>query len=140
DALTEERLDEFLSGSPLTPVERKQVKAAADKTKLYASLVVVHSFSDAITTFNEFSVYLRKNGIFIESALRNKFYEIEGLMVDALAEQHLNIGQHHNQPLAWKWEKVAILEKEGKALTEALDKEVQARLWSADSLLDIKPK
>jgi hypothetical protein len=75
---------------------------------------------------------LIKNGIFIERGLRDKFYEIDKLMLGAVAEQRMNL-QNQNQ-LGWKWEKVAALNKQGQDFIDDLERKVQARLWNADSI------
>jgi hypothetical protein len=131
DDLPEEQLNDYLSKSPLEKWEQAAVKAATDKTGYYASRMVVHSLGDAFTTYNNYGLYLRKNGIFIESRLRDKFYEFEKLIQEALAEQHINV-QQHNPLRPWKSEKLAELDQKGRSLLTALEREVRGRLWNAD--------
>jgi hypothetical protein len=134
DVMTEEQLNEFLSKSPLANWEQNELKRATDKTQYYASHIVMHSFTDTLTTYNEYGVYLIKNGIFIESGLRDKFREIDQLMQEALTEQKINVLQQRDQSLAWKWEKIAALDRKGRELIHELEREVQARLWNADAI------
>jgi hypothetical protein len=75
---------------------------------------------------------MRRKGIFIQPSLREKFHEISKLMIEAFAEQNLNV-QEPNL-LRWKWQKYAVLDKAGQTLIEALEREVHRRLWNSDSI------
>jgi hypothetical protein len=79
-----------------------------------------------------YGLFVRKNGIFIERGLLAKFHEIEKLMIEALTERQMNLSR---QQLTHNWEKQAALEREGRPLLGTLEREVQARLWNADSIL-----
>jgi hypothetical protein len=93
--------------------------------------MMVHSFGDALETYNNYALYLRKNGIFIEGRLREKFYDFEKLIKEALVEQNTNLQQQHNQLRPWNSEKCIALEK-GESRLNDLQQEVQGRLWNAD--------
>jgi hypothetical protein len=133
DLMSEEQLNDFLSKSPLANWEQTELKAAADKTKYYASHVVFHLLNDTLTAYSSYGLYMRRSGIFIERGLRDKFHEIDKLMIEALTEQKINVLQRQDL-LTWNWEKLAALEEKGKLLVEALEREVQGRLWNADSI------
>jgi hypothetical protein len=81
--------------------------------------------------YNGYGLFVRKNGIFIERGLLDKFHEIEKLMIEALTEQKINLGRQH---LTWNWGKQAALDTKGRPLLDALEREVQARLWTADAI------
>jgi hypothetical protein len=134
DKMTDEQLDEFLSNSQpqLAESEKKELKAAQKKTKYYEARIVFHYLSDALKAYNGYETYVRTNGIFIESGLRQKFHDISKLMTAALAEQHQNM-QEPNL-LRWKWQNYAVLDKTGQTLMEALEREVHKRLSKPDSI------
>jgi len=129
DKLTQPQLDHFLSNSPLADWEKTELKAAGDKTRYYIDRIVLHEMNDTLSVYNGYGLFVRKNGIFIERGLLEKFHEIEKLMIEALAEQKMNLNRQ-----TWKQEKQAALEKEGRPLLDALEREVQARLWTADAI------
>jgi len=131
DKMTEPQLDHFLSKSPLADWEKNELKAAEAKTLYYASRIVLHEMNDTLLVYNGYGLFVRKNGIFIERGLLAKFHAIEKLMIEALTEQKTNLSR---QQLTWNWEKQAALEKEGRYLLDALEREVQARLWNADAI------
>jgi hypothetical protein len=131
DDMTEPQLDHFLSKSPLAEWEKNELRAADNKTKYYVRRIVFHQLNDTLSVYNDYGLFVRKNGIFIERGLLDKFHEIDKLMIEALTEQRMNLGR---QELTWKWEKQAALEKKGMPLLDALEREVQARLWTADAI------
>jgi hypothetical protein len=133
DPLSEEQLNNYLSTSPLDKFQQAEVKAAADRSKRFSDYSLLHSFGAAVTTYNNYARYLHTNGIFIESRLRDKFYEIEELILEAISEQRANFEQRQDPkgPL-WKTEKLDALLEKGRSLLQALEREVQKRLWNAD--------
>ena len=73
------------------------------------------------------TVYLDKNGIFIQSTLAEKFHQIEEVLWAALAEYEMN-KQHDLKPR--EQEALKKLLKEGEPLMKDLQTEVQKRLWT----------
>jgi hypothetical protein len=65
--------------------------------------------------------------------VRNKFYELDDLMWDALAEHRVNkqIGQ-----IPRMHEKIDAFRKQGPELLNGLERMVQGRLWKPTSLSD----
>jgi hypothetical protein len=129
DGIPEEQLNEFLNKSPLTSLEQTQLKTAANKTEYYARCMDVYLLKDALAAYNSYEVYVRKNGIFIERSLLDTFHEIDKLMIEALDGQHLKVGR-----LPFSREKIAAVMPKAQSLIVALEREVQRRLWNADSI------
>jgi hypothetical protein len=132
DNMSSGQLAEFLSKSPLAKWEQEELKVATDKTEYYAKHIVGYLLSDTFAAYNNYGAYIRKNGIFIERSLHDKFHQVERLMIDALTEQQIRITQPQDH--LDKWEKLAELDRKGRPLIEALEREVQGRLWSASSV------
>jgi hypothetical protein len=76
---------------------------------------------------------LKKSGIFIPSEVRNKFYELDALMWDALVEHRVNkeVGQ-----IPLMNSKVDAFRSQGTELLNGLERVVQRRLWNPPSLSD----
>jgi hypothetical protein len=129
DGIPEEQLNEFLNKSRLTSLEQTQLKTAANKTEYYARCMDVYLLKDALAAYNSYEVYVRKNGIFIDRSLLVTFHEIDKLMIEALDEQHLKVGR-----LPFSREKIAAVRPKAQSLIVALEREVQRRLWNADSI------
>jgi hypothetical protein len=89
----------------------------------------VYLLQDALAAHNSYEVYIRKNGIFIDRHLVDKFHEIEKLMREVLDEQSVKVSR-----LPFDRTKFAAATKKGNSLIKALELEVQRRLWSADSV------
>ncbi len=122
DRMSAERLDEFLETSPLTAVEKAELKAASDKRQYYGEVKPWHDLSKAIDTYNEFHTKFAKNAIFIMEPLKTKFAEVDDMLKVAIIERQV---QPH------KFDKAGSLNSKGRALLKALERDVQGRLWSS---------
>jgi hypothetical protein len=120
--MSSERLDEFLEASPLTPVQKGELKAAPDKTRYYTSVKGWHDLDKAIDTYNEFHAKFSKNGIFIPAPLKSKFAAIDNMLKEAIIERQV---QPH------KFDRGVALHEKGRALLAALERDIQGRLWSS---------
>ena len=122
DQMSAERLDEFLEISPLTAVEKGELKAASDKTKYYREVKPWHELDKAIDAYNEFHTKFAKNGIFIPDPLKTKFAGVDEMLKEAIIERQV---QRH------KFDKAGALHDKGRALLNALERDVRDRLWSS---------
>ena len=85
-----DQLDEFLNNSRLQDWEKTELKAAKDRTQYFIKRIFWHRLSDARAACKEHHAYLKKSGIFILAETREKFYELDALMWDALTESEIN--------------------------------------------------
>lgn len=72
--------------------------------------------------------YVNRSGIFVHPDLRAKIRKLIGLIYDAIDERQFD-RQYPSPGATDRWIKADILRNDGKALYEALEDEVQARLW-----------
>src|SRR5260370_42350892 len=61
DKMSAERLDEFLETSPLTALEKAELKATSDKIKYYDKVRAWHDLDKAINAYAEFHTKFAKN-------------------------------------------------------------------------------
>jgi hypothetical protein len=123
------QLDEFLSKSPLENYQKDELRKALDKNQYYQQAIFWPRLNSARKQFRKCAVFLRRKGIFMPPALKEKFSAIEELIWNSLSECELNKNEavwpkHH--------EDQDKLNKEGEALMEQLEREVQARLWKSE--------
>jgi hypothetical protein len=62
DQMSDERLAEFLEASPLTALQKAELKAASDKKKYYGEVKGWHDLDKAIDAYNEFHMKFAKPG------------------------------------------------------------------------------
>jgi hypothetical protein len=116
DKMSAERLDEFLETSPLTALQKAELKAASDKKKYYGEVKAWHDLDKAIDAYNEFHTKFAKNGIFIMEPLKTKFAEVDDMLKEAIIERQV---QPH------KFDKGVALNSRGRALLKALGRQLQ---------------
>jgi hypothetical protein len=73
DRMSEEYLDDFLDKSPLTSLQKSELKASPDKIRLYSRMKTTHDLNKTIDVYNNFHATLTKNGIFIIENLKVQF-------------------------------------------------------------------
>jgi hypothetical protein len=122
--ISAERLDEFLAISPLTAVEKAELKVESDKTKYYGEVKAWHDLDKATDSYNEVHTKFAKNGIFIMEPLKTKFAEVDEMLKAAIIERQV---QPH------KFDKGVALNSKGRALLQGLERDVQGRLWSSQN-------
>ncbi len=98
------------------------MKAASDKTKYYREVKPWHELDKAIDAYNEFHTKFAKNGIFIPDPLKTKFAGVDEMLKEAIIERQV---QRH------KFDKAGALHDKGRALLNALERDVRDRLWSS---------
>jgi hypothetical protein len=122
DRMADDHLDEFLEQSPLTTVQKTELKAAANKIAYYRVVKTGYDLNKAVDAYNHFHATLSRNGIFIVGELKSKFTEIDRMLKEAIIERQV-------QPT--KFDKAMTLHSQGRELLAALENRVQERLWSS---------
>lgn len=131
DRMTSDHLDEFLEKSPLDRWEKEAIKREPKKTDYYTRAISFNKAFEARSTYREFYVYFRKNGIFIRHEIKIQFDALCELIHGALVERELEL-QHEGKFKAI-WESRSKLAKEGDALMKRLEEDIQNRLWDSQS-------
>ncbi|HYL48365.1 MAG TPA: hypothetical protein VET84_03295 [Stellaceae bacterium] len=121
-----ERLEAYIADSFLDDFQKKELRAAPDKTKYFTRAQDFHALGKAWNSCWNFRDYLSKNAIFIQDDLKRQFKEIDQLLFDAIFERKASL---QIAGLAQKFDKGLKLHNEGPALLNTLEKDVQARLW-----------
>jgi hypothetical protein len=89
----------------------------------------LHRFNNSHADFHNYFV---SKGIFIQPGLKEKIRELSNMMYDAFRERELDEG---NPVLGeGRFAKGDRLQHEGPGELQAIEKDVQARLWEANKL------
>jgi hypothetical protein len=126
-----EELDEFLSKSPLENWQKEELKNETDRNGYYQRAIFWYRLSAVRKEHRKFALFLRRKGIFLPPALKDKFRQVEDLIWDALAECELNKNDAVWPKRLGDQDK---LRKEGELLMKQLETEVQERLWNSERL------
>ena len=129
--MASEELDEFLQGSPLTNWQKGELKRAADKSRYYGDALARYQASRAFDAYRELHGYLSKHGIFMPDTIKDKFLQLDEIILQALSERRYSLEYRDHQN---KFEKGIVLHEKGPHLLKALEQEVQGRLWNSQSL------
>ncbi len=129
DRMSAPQLDEFLSNSPLEGWRKEELKNAGDKNRYYQDVIFWNRLNSVRKEARKSAFFLRRRGIFVTPALKEKFSMVEGLIWDALSEYELNKNEAVSPKRFADQQK---LRKEGELLMKQLEKEVQARLWNSE--------
>lgn len=123
-------LAEFVEACPLAPWQKEELKATPQdrKNKYYQESIFWYSSSNASKASNECHIFLRKNGVFIERAIKEQFQAIDQLIREALVTRQ-GIQIYRVQ----EWGKIEAFTAQGDALLDKLEDAVQSRLWTHDS-------
>lgn len=127
DRMSHGELEDFLKECPLTDFEKKELKANNQKTKHFADKVFWYQLIDIRKSQRDYMFFLRRNGIFIETSMKDQFKELDDIIWNALAEHQYN----HEQKLHPRLnESTNRLLNDSQPLIEKLELQVQQRLWN----------
>ncbi|WP_333900429.1 hypothetical protein [Agrobacterium pusense] len=126
--MRDDELDDLLSRSPFTATQKQDVKDSGRRQDEYIRLVDFYKYRDAMTKLQEFNDHFRKNGIFVEPALKEQMDKLLKLTWHAVTEHNVN---QIDKPMPRLKEERAKLDNEGKQLLEAIEAAVQDRLWNS---------
>jgi len=126
DSMNPAQREEFLNRSKLADWQRDTVKAASNKTNAYRSQAEPFKISRARKAIQKFYLYFRSNGIFIRDPIKQKFVNLDELLLAALSEHEVNF-QHQSREFA----SIDKLASQGEKILKDLEGEVQKRLWDS---------
>src|SRR5205823_1279078 len=129
--MTAEQLDAFLESSRLDQWERTELRKQEKKNDYYRQQIAWRDVIEAQKLARENHIYFLTNGIFILQTLKKQFDEIDDLIWHALVEEEENLSM---KLFPRETKKGTALRKEGEGLLKALEKEIQSRLWDAESV------
>jgi len=129
--MSEDHVNEYLKKTALQEWEKAELMTQTDRTEFFRKRIFWYRLSDARAACREHHTYLKKSGIFIPADVRDKFYELDTLMWDALGEQETN---ERMEQIPRMQEKIGVFRKRGPELLKALEQQVQTRLWNSQSI------
>ena len=124
EGMPDEQLEEFMERSPLTPFQRKELKAASDRTKYYQKAIQGIELDQAKEKQRLFNNYVIEHRIFMTEGLRTKFTAISGLLFEGLVAY--DYGKYGNDYKLAEEGRVKITETQNQIA--AIEKAVQDRL------------
>jgi hypothetical protein len=126
--MTEEHLEEFLKNSDLQNWQKEQVRDALDKTECYRKAIYWHRRANVQNVCVEYNTFIRNNGIFMPTSIKDNFKKIGDMLWDAFGE-HEDNEEYDFKPRDRDMRKK--LDAEGPKLLDAIEAGVQERIWSA---------
>src|SRR5271169_3030216 len=112
DEMSADRLEEFLEKSPLTVVQKTELKSESSKIQYYRAVKTMHDLNTAIDSYNQFHLLLAKNAIFIVEPIKTAFLALDQMLKEAIIERQVQPQQ---------FDKGVILNDKGKQLLKALE-------------------
>jgi hypothetical protein len=120
------QLDDFLEHSKLAGWEREIVLEAPDKTSAYRNQIEPFKIARGHKASQKFYLYFRSNGIFIREPIKQKFVELDNLLLAAMSEHQMNF-----QDRTREFGSIDKLASQGETMLKDLEAEVQKRLWDS---------
>jgi len=123
---------EFLDASELPEWQKQELRGCKDTNRRYQEMIFWHRLQKVADFHAEFHNYFIAKGIFIQPELKEKIRDLSNMMYDAFNERALD---HANPMLGQdRFAKGDLFQHEGPSKLEAIETDVQARLWHANKL------
>jgi hypothetical protein len=124
---------EFLGNSALAEWEKDTLRQATkDRNQSYQKMIVWHQLFRVKNSYREFHNYFVSKGIFIQLELKDKIRILSDLIYAAILEREHE--ERYPDPREGRYAKGDLLRSEGPGQLQAIEKDVQARLWEANKL------
>lgn len=136
DRMNPDQFESFVAGCRLEEWQKKELRTASDRNRVYQRQIFWHNLNDAKTKAREAHTYLLKFGIFIDDSIRSGFTTLDDMIWNALTEHQTN-EEHEVRPRERK--SIRKLVDEGKAQMKELERTVHQRLWPLDRPLALTP-
>jgi hypothetical protein len=86
EKMTEQHFTEFVASCRLNEWEKAELARSEEKNAYYQAHIFGHDMATAQAASRECHIYLAKNGIFLQPAVKDKFRRIDDLIWNALSE------------------------------------------------------
>ena len=126
--MTTAQFENLMEKSEFAEWQKDELRVTSDKTRYYCDTMTHENLVNAYEKWGEFDAYFTKSGIFIPEPLKSQIAALNNLMYEAVMERRL---QRHDEPQ--KFDKGIVLHEKGQGMLKALERDVQARLWSSPS-------
>lgn len=133
DKMNEEQLNELLDGTELSNSQKKEIKSSYDKGASYRNIVFWHRLHKVKNSVGELQKYISRNGIFLETELKEKLSEISETLWSAVITKEVG-----HEAKDWKMQNEGW--KEIREKTEPLYKEIEEYIHKRLQSHGRKPK
>lgn len=132
DPMGEAQFSAFLARSELADWEQAELREGRDRNGRYQKMIFWHQLHKVVELHADFHNYFISKGIFIQPELKERIRALSNMMYDAFRERQLDA----ENPVFGedRFAKGDQLQREGPGELQAIEKEVQARLWEANKL------
>jgi len=132
DNMGEAQYSDFLEASELFAWQQAELRQGSDRNSRYQEMIFWHRLHGVKTSHADFHNYFISTGIFIQPELKEKIRALSNMMYDAFRERELE--QQYATSGEGRFAKGDLLQREGLGELQAIERDVQARLWEANKL------
>jgi hypothetical protein len=127
DDLNEKQLTEFLNSSELVCWQKRELKASPDRNQCYERFIFWHELKNAATAYADFHNFSVAKAIFIQLHLRDRIKPLDNMLKEALEEARFE--REHPIPRKERFAKAERFHREGPALLETIERDIQKALY-----------
>ncbi len=140
--MSEVRFSEFVETSELLGWQKDELRQGSDRNDRYRKLKFWYRLHSVKNSHADFHNYFISRGIFVQpelkekiralSNMKEKIRALSNMMYDAFTEREFD--EAESLPGEGRFAKRDRLQREGPGQLQAIEKDVQARLWEANKL------
>jgi hypothetical protein len=132
DSMQSAQFSEFIGKSELPDWQKEELRECKDRNDRYQEMIFWHRLQKVVDCHAEFHNYFISKGIFIQLDLKEKIRDLSNMMYDAFNERAFD----QRNPILGegRFAKGDLLQREGLGKLQAIEADVQARLWHANKL------
>lgn len=132
DSMNDAQYSTFVDECDLVDWEKDELRRSDNRNSNYQKIIFWHRLGKVKRTHAEFHNYFIDHGIFIQPELKEKIRTLSNMMYDAFTEREL--AEQYPTQGEDRLTKGDRLHRDGPAALQAIEKEVQSRLWDANKL------
>ena len=125
ERMNDKELDEFLADSEFYESQKERIKDSYEKGNTYRQILFLHRAHRVGKAIAELQNYIARNGIFLQSELKDKFAKIIQILHEAKVSKEVGTEADDWKMQSKGWEK---LKEDSDPLYKSIEKDIQARL------------
>lgn len=125
--MNQDELREFYEASKLPSSQLHKINASSNKLEAYIEIIFWHRLNKVRASLGELQHCVARNGIFLESELKQKFTKVIDLLSAALSSKQMGVEAKNWKLQDQGWEKV---KQEITPLYKSIELDIQQRLQS----------
>jgi hypothetical protein len=132
DQMSEPQYLEFVASTEFPDSAKEELRQCSDRNDRFQKMVFWQRLRTVGTLHADFHNYFISKGIFIQPELKEKIRALSDMMYDAFSEREAD----QETPMfgEGRFAKCDRLQRQGLSELQAIEKDVQARLWEANKL------